>query len=208
MKLKKAIATIVAAAMVCSSLTYAKPMEVQAASSKLKKITMSSSKASVYKGQTKQLKVVKAPASAKAEIKWSTSDKKVASVTKTGLVKGVKPGTATIKATAKVGKKTLSTKCEFTVKKPTYVTKITPKVSSKTLKVGKKFTIKTKIAPANASVKKLKYTTSDKKVAAVTSKGVVTAKGKGTATITIKATDGSKKSAERPFFPQGEGDFH
>lgn len=195
MKLKKAIATLVAAAMVCSSLTYAKPMEAQAASSKLKKITMSSAKASVYKGQTKQLKVVKAPESAKAEIKWTSSDKKVATVSKTGLVKGVKAGTVKIKATAKVGKKTLSTDCNFTVKKPTYITKITPKVSSKTLKVGKKFTIKTKIAPENASVKKLKYTTSNEKVATVTSKGVVTAKGKGTARITIKAADGSKKSA-------------
>ena len=195
MKFKKAIASILAAAMVCSSVVYTNPMEAQAASSKLKKITMSSAKASVYKGQTKQLKVVKAPASAKAEIKWSSSDKKVATVTKDGLVKGVKPGTATIKATAKVGKKTLSTKCNFTVKKPTYITKITPKVSSKTLKVGKKFTIKTTIAPENASVKKLKYSTSNKKVATVTSKGVVTAKGKGTAKITIKATDGSKESA-------------
>lgn len=47
------------------------------------------------------------------------------------------------------------------------------------------------VSPENASNKGLKWTSSDKKVAAVTADGIVTGKKKGTATITAEATDGS-----------------
>ncbi len=58
--------------------------------------------------------------------------------------------------------------------------------SKKTLKVGKKYTLKVK-----GTKKKVKWTSSNKKVATVNSKGKVTAKKKGTATITAKV--GNKK---------------
>ena len=62
------------------------------------------------------------------------------------------------------------------------------KISStkKTLYVGSKYTLKIK-----GTKKRVKWTTSNKKVATVTSKGKVTAKKKGTATITAKV--GNKK---------------
>ena len=55
-----------------------------------------------------------------------------------------------------------------------------------TLKVGKTYTLKIK-----GTKKKVKWTSSNKKVATVNSKGKVTAKKKGTATITAKV--GNKK---------------
>ena len=58
------------------------------------------------------------------------------------------------------------------------------------LKVGEKMTLKATVKPKN-STQKVKWTSSNKKVATVSSKGVVKAKGKGTATITAKS--GSKK---------------
>ena len=60
------------------------------------------------------------------------------------------------------------------------------------LKVGEKVTLKATVKPKN-STQKVKWSTSDKKVATVSAKGVVKAIGKGTATITAKS--GSKKAS-------------
>lgn len=58
-----------------------------------------------------------------------------------------------------------------------------------TIKVGKKYTLKPKLSPSYSS-DKIRYSSNNKKVVAVNSKGVITARKKGTAYITIKS--GSK----------------
>lgn len=60
-----------------------------------------------------------------------------------------------------------------------------------TLKKGKTKTLYASISPANATNQKLKWSTSDKKIATVTQKGKVKGKKAGTATITVAAKDGS-----------------
>ena len=73
--------------------------------------------------------------------------------------------------------------------------KITLKVKKKiTLKKGKKKTIKYTVYPANAVNKKVKFKSSNKKVATVSSKGVIKAKKKGKATITIRTVEGNVKA--------------
>ena len=79
-----------------------------------------------------------------------------------------------------------------TVKK---VAKVTVNKKSVTLVKGRSTTVKATVSPSNASNKKLKWTTSNSKVAVVNSQGKITAKGKGTATIKAMATDGSNKFA-------------
>lgn len=79
------------------------------------------------------------------------------------------------------------------------VKKVTIQNKPKTLKVGKKITLKATVTPNNKNVNRtLKWSSSNKKYAAVTSKGKVTAKkaGKGK-TVTIRAisTDGTNKKA-------------
>ena len=74
-----------------------------------KKAKISKTKATIYVGKTIKLKVK----NNKKKVKWSTSNKKVAKVSKKGKVKGIKAGKATI--TAKVGKKAY--KCKIKVKK-------------------------------------------------------------------------------------------
>ena len=126
----------------------------------------------VYVGKKATIKVTKTKVTGKVTFK--SSNKKVATVNSKGVITGKKAGKAVI--TVKVGKYTK--KLTVTVKKPSF--KLVK--SSAKLKKGKKTTIRVKAAP----VSKVTYKTSNKKVATVNSKGVVTAKKKGTAKITVK----------------------
>lgn len=126
----------------------------------------------VYVGKKATIKVTKTKITGKVTFK--SSNKKVATVNSKGVITGKKAGKAVI--TVKVGKYTK--KLTVKVKKPSF--KLVK--SSAKLKKGKKTTIKVKAAP----VSKVTYKTSNKKVATVNSKGVVTAKKKGTAKITVK----------------------
>lgn len=83
-------------------------------------------------------------------------------------------------------------------KKKIKVTKIKLNASKKTLKAGKRLKLKAVISPKNASSKKIKWSSSRKKWASVSQRGVVTAKKKGrghTVKITATAADGSRKKA-------------
>ena len=71
-----------------------------------------STKQILKKGKKVTLKVAKTPFTAQDTVKWTSSNKKVATVTSKGVVKGLKKGTATI--TAKAGKKVV--KFKVTVK--------------------------------------------------------------------------------------------
>ena len=126
----------------------------------------------VYVGKKATIKVTKTKVTGKVTFK--SSNKKVATVNSKGVITGKKAGKAVI--TVKVGKYTK--KLTVKVKKPSF--KLAK--SSVKLKKGKKTTIRVKAAP----VSKVTYKTSNKKVATVNSKGVVTAKKKGTAKITVK----------------------
>ena len=79
-----------------------------------------------------------------------------------------------------------------TVKK---VTKVSLSKKSVTLLNGRSATVKVKVSPTNATNKKLKWTTSNSKIAIVNSQGKITAKGRGNATIKVMALDGSNKYA-------------
>ena len=126
----------------------------------------------VYVGKKATIKVTKTKVTGKVTFK--SSNKKVATVNSKGVITGKKAGKAVI--TVKVGKYTK--KLTVKVKKPSF--KLVK--SSVKLKKGKKTTIRVQAAP----VSKVTYKTSNKKVATVNSKGVVTAKKKGTAKITVK----------------------
>ena len=67
-----------------------------------------STKQILKKGKKVKLKVAKTPFTAQDTVKWTSSNKKIATVTSKGVVKGLKKGTATI--TAKAGKKVVKFK--------------------------------------------------------------------------------------------------
>ena len=115
------------------------------------------------------------------KISYTSSNKKIVSVTSAGVI------TAKAAGTAKITVKSGSKKAVVTVTVPKTVTKSISGIPSKqTLKKGKSITWKVKLNPSNSD-DKITYTSSNKKVAAVDSKGKITAKGKGTAIITVKS---------------------
>lgn len=117
-----------------------------------------------------------------------SSNKKVVQVTvKNGklTIKGLKAGKATVTVTSTKGAKAT---VKITVQKQKVATKkLSATVSTKqTLKKGKRVTLKVAKTPFTAQ-DTVKWTSSNKKIATVTSKGVVKGLKKGTATITAKA---------------------
>ena len=115
---------------------------------------------------------------------WTTSNKKVATVTSRGKITAKKTGKARIIITLASGKKAV---VNVTVQKTAVkTTKISGLKRSVVLKRRQKLTMKPVISPIT-SVEKVTYKTSNKKVATVNSRGVITAKKKGTAKITVKS---------------------
>ena len=125
-------------------------------------------------------------------VTFSTSNGTVATVNEYGVVTGKAAGTAIITATAKDGSGIKGTYTVTVTAIPvTYVG-----VSGKTnLVVGEVNYPSYEILPANASNKGVTYSSSNPAVAYVTSNGIVSAVGVGSATITATASDGSGKSA-------------
>lgn len=112
---------------------------------------------------------------------FTSSNSKVAEVNAKGIVTARRKGTATITAVNKNGK---AVTLKVTVKKaPSKIVKLN--AAQKTLKKNQTFKIKVTLPKKTAS-HKITYKSSNKSVAAVSKKGKVTAKKKGTAIITVK----------------------
>ena len=149
---------------------------------------------SLVKGKNVTLKATVNPSNASnKKVTWTSSNKKVATVSN-GKVTAKNYGTAVITAKTSNGKKAT---CKVTVKNPKTVNPTSVKLSktSVTLGKGKTTTLKAKVNPGSATNKKVTWTTSNKKVATV-SNGKITAKGVGTATITVKTANGKKATCK------------
>lgn len=141
-------------------------------------ITLSKSTLSLYRGDSAGLQASVLPQNAtNPAIKWSSDQPKIATVNADGRVRGLKAGTATIRAKSTDGSDITMT-CKVTVKNKTM------KVdrSKVTLYKGKKITVKVTADPAG----KISYTSSNPNIATVSSKGKITAKKKGSCTVTVK----------------------
>ena len=151
---------------------------------------------SVYPGKTAKINVKYTNTTAQTTKVWSSSNTKVATVDQNGVVKGVKAGKAKITLTVQNpgDAQALVLSKDVTVKQ--YVTSIKLNATKKTIYNGKSFTLKATVNPKNAAYKAVTYKSSNRKIATVTSKGVVKGIKPGKATITVTAKDGSKKSAK------------
>ncbi|MBQ6326979.1 MAG: Ig-like domain-containing protein, partial [Clostridia bacterium] len=137
-----------------------------------------------------KLKAAVSPSGAKTKLTWSSSNEKVAKVTQNGVVSALKKGSATITVKTSNG---LKATCKITV--PTPPRKVQFARKSYTVKVGKTVKLGTKLTPSGAKTT-FTWSSSDKKIATVTSKGVVKGLKKGSATITVKTANGLKATVK------------
>lgn len=161
---------------------------VQKAAVKTTKITTTTKSLTLAKGATyKKLasSIVVTPVTSKEKVTYSSSNKKVATVSSKGVIKAKKAGTA--KITVKSGKKKVVVTVKVTGVKTTNLSGVP---AAKNVSKGKSFKIKAIATPKNTD-EKITFKSSNKKVATVTSKGVVKGLKKGAATITVQS--GSKK---------------
>ena len=136
-----------------------------------------------------QLTATIAPLNFTDAVVWTSSNEEVATVSDTGYVEICGVGKAVITVTAG----NVKAACKITV--PQLIDWIEFDEDEIELKAGQTYQLKPYISPSDATNKKLKYTSSDTKVAEVSASGLVTAKSEGEAKIRAAATDGSDEYA-------------
>lgn len=137
---------------------------------------------SLTTGKKYTLKPVVTPSNSQEKITYKSSNTKIATVSSTGVITAKKIGKVTITVQSGKQKATVT----LTVKKAPALKAIKNVPTKKTITKGKTYTLKPQLYPSGA-IAKITYTTSNKSIATVDSKGKITAKKKGTAVITVKA---------------------
>ena len=137
---------------------------------------------SLTTGKKYTLKPVVTPSNSQEKVTYKSSNTKIATVSSTGVITAKKVGKVTITVQSGKQKATVT----LTVKKAPVLKAIKNVPTKKTITKGKTYTLKPQLYPSGA-IAKITYTTSNKSIATVDSKGKITAKKKGTAVITVKA---------------------
>ncbi len=136
-------------------------------------------------GETRTLKAT-LPRRTASAVAWQSSDPGVVAVDASGTLTGLAPGTATVTARTFNNK---SASCKVTVLDGSAPTAVTLNVTTLALGKGEKFQLVPAVGSGEAAV--YAYSTSKKRVAAVTSKGgLITAKRTGSATIKVTTQNG------------------
>ena len=148
------------------------------------------SRIEIIEGESAALSARVSPEAASDRVvSWSSSDRSVVTVDKTGTVQGLKPGTATVTATAE-GK---SGTCAVTVKaKAVNVTEVSLDKTELTLTEGETETLTATVRPDNADNRKVTWSSDKTEIATVDGAGRVTAVKAGEATVTVTTEDGGK----------------
>lgn len=155
-------------------------------------ITLNPTSLTLVEGGSQQISAVVAPTTAtNKDITWSSDNSSVATVSGSGLVTAVAPGTAHIIATAADGSGKKAS-CNVTVEsKAVPVTSITVAADAAEIWEGDKTAVKATVSPDGATDKSVSWSSDNTAVATVDASGNVTGVKGGTATITATANDGS-----------------
>lgn len=193
MKRSKKMFTVMLALCVALSMAMAS-VTANAATKKPKKIYLKTTSTTVdIKGKVKVSVYKVKPSKASKSVKWKSSNKKVATVSKSGYVTGKKKGTVKITATSKKNKKAKKT---IKIKvKDLKAKSVTMSKKSANMYPGQKSALKATVKGQTGFYNQgVAWKSSNTKIATVDSKGNVTAKAAGSATITATERGGSKKA--------------
>lgn len=160
-------------------------------------IQLSQTSAALTVGDTLTLTKTIYPSDATNQaVTWTSSSDAVASVDSNGKITAKTAGSAVITCKS-VSDNSVVGICNVTVKAKVQtpseikVNKITLNKTTASVTKGKTLQLTATVTPGNATKKEVKWSTSNKNVAMVSTSGLVTAKSAGTATITCTAQDGS-----------------
>jgi uncharacterized protein YjdB len=170
--------------MVAARLTV--PIPVQS-------VTLTGAPSIQVGNSTQLIATVQPPTATTKAISFSSSNPGVATVSPSGVARGVAGGSATITVTTIDGSYTSSLTLSVTVPPVIRITSLTFPANRYSLAAGTKIMVKPKILPPNAANKEIRFTSSNPDIATVdpatgTVTGVIT--GNGTAMITATSVDG------------------
>lgn len=182
---KKLLTVTLLALTLCSGSTSAAYAKTSKAKTKLSFTTSGtitvpvkhSYRLAVTNGESKPVKVL-----------YKSSNPKVIRISKKGKVTAKQKGKATVTAYLKKNHK-IKTSC--TVYAGTKVKNIKLSTTKKTLEPKQTYKINTKVTPSKAAYKKLRFSSSNTKIASVSSKGKITAKRCGECEILVASKDGT-----------------
>lgn len=154
-------------------------------------ITLSTNSLTLANGESEAITAEVTPNDAtNKNVIWTSSDNNVASVNN-GTITAKGKGTATITATCDADE-TIKDTCTVTVTQPVtsiFIMKDSSVCHELSMDLDDQETLVAEVNPSNADNKTVTWTSSDEEVATVNNNGLITAVGKGTATITVKSLE-------------------
>ena len=178
---RKGRATITATA--ASGLQITALVKVQKGIVKTRAIAGLPSTVMLKKGQRVRLSPALSPLTSQNPVTYKSSNPRVAKVYASGKIRGVAPGRCKVTVTS--GKVSVKVTVTVTGVDATAIRNVR---AAYTLKKGRTRQLYPKLTPANAT-SRIRYKSSNKKVVTVSSTGKLTARRKGTATITVRAVN-------------------
>lgn len=162
--------------------------------SEIKSVVLNQTALTLEEGSNQSLRATINPSDTTdaKDLNWVSSNTSVATITQSGEVTAVAPGTATITVTTVNGRKA---ECKITVTKAVItrpITSVTLNKTALTLVEDEEETLTATINPSDTTDSNtLAWTSSDEDVATVVD-GVITAKSAGTTTITVTTVNGKQ----------------
>lgn len=184
---KKTFSLLLSISLAAAAVMSDKPV---CAAKRPKSLTMSERTMLVKVKGKRKLKVVSSsPAGASKAVKYEVANRKIASVSKSGMVRGKKVGVTTIRVTSKKNKK-------LHVLIKVMVAKVVPQkvklTASLTMTVGEQRKLTATVKPVKV-IKKYKagsWTSTDSNVVSVSGKGVISANNAGEAVVSFTTLNG------------------
>ena len=188
MKKSKFLSLLMAVMLVFSSVFIGTASPVQAATTKSGKVAVTVPKTTLYVGDSRSnstpITVKYNNKTVKSGIKYSTSNKKIATVKK-GKIVASRKGTTTISVRYK------NKTCRFKITVKNASLNLSQK--SLSLKKGKTYTFKAYANKTKLKATSVKWTTSSRKIVSVNKNGTIKALKNGKAVITAKTSFGTAK---------------
>ncbi|RFM32567.1 Ig-like domain-containing protein [Chitinophaga silvisoli] len=160
-------------------------------------LTLDTTSVNVFVGSTFQLNAIFNPAKASnKEVLWTSSDTTIAQVNSSGTISGIKQGDVIVTATA-ADNPAIVAQANIHVAN-VQATNLTLQPSNAIIGAMDTLRVKVTFQPANTSIKRVTWSSSNASLATVDSTGLVTAIKPGTLTITVNTLDNSGVSATLP----------